>query len=596
MQHPVQALAALAAQVLNQLYALTLAPEEILLQETRREFEGDFTLVVFPYTRYSKLGPEQTGTQIGETMVAQSGGLVSGFNVVKGFLNLSFADAAWLGAFAEAHADLRFGHLPAKEQRIMVEFSSPNTNKPLHLGHMRNIFLGSSLSRLLELAGYEVIKANLVNDRGIHICKSMVAYAELGDGETPQSSGMKGDHLVGKYYVEYDKAYKAELAELKAGGMTEEQAEAASTWAQRAKASLVLWEKGDPETIALWKKMNDWVYDGFAETYSRMGTSFDKYYYESDTYVLGKDIVDEGLASGVFYRKDDNSVWIDLTDIGLDHKLVLRGDGTSVYITQDIGTADLKNQQYGMDRSIYVVGSEQDYHFQVLFAILKRLGRPYADGLYHLSYGMVDLPSGRMKSREGTVVDADDLMQETVDEAKSRTAELGKIGELTAGEAEELYEMLGIGALKYFLLKVEPRKRMTFNPAESIDLQGNTATAIQYSHARIRSVLRKADSEGLQADTKQPNYGLHADERALIAHLATLPQIVAEAAEAMAPSPLAAFAYDLSRAFNKFFASCSILSADTVEQKRFRLALCELTSRALHTSMGVLGIGLPERM
>ena len=596
MQHPVQALATLAAQTLNTMYGLSLAGPDVTLQETRKEFAGDFTLVVFPFTRHSKLAPEATGQQIGEAIVAASGGLVRGFNVVKGFLNLELADAAWLQAFAEASAEERFGTGPAKGQRVMVEYSSPNTNKPLHLGHMRNIFLGSALSNLLELAGYDVIRANLVNDRGIHICKSMVAYQRLGQGETPASSGLKGDHLVGKYYVEYDKAYKTELASLKAQGKTDEEAEAASTWAAAARRSLELWEAGDAETVALWKQMNGWVYAGFEATYARMGTRFDKFYYESDTYLLGKDIVEEGLAKGVFYQKDDKSVWIDLTAEGLDHKLVLRGNGTSVYITQDLGTADLKAREYGIDRSVYVVGNEQDYHFAVLFAIMKRLGRSYADGLFHLSYGMVDLPSGRMKSREGTVVDADDLMEETVQEARSRTAELGKVAEMPAAEAEALYEMLGLGALKYFLLKVEPKKRMTFNPAESIDLQGNTATAIQYSHARICSVLRKAAAEGLEADAAPQGYTLHPDERALIAHLATLPEVVEKAAAEMAPSPLAAFSYDLSRAFNKFFTSCSILSADTVAQKRFRLALCTLTARSLRKAMGALGIGLPERM
>ena len=592
--HPIQALAGLAADVVNQLYALALTPTETLLQETRKEFAGDYTLVVFPFTRHSKLGPEQTGAQIGAAIVDAGKGLVRGFNVVKGFLNLELADAAWLAAFAEAHSDVDFGVQPSTGQKVMVEFSSPNTNKPLHLGHLRNIFLGASLSNLLELAGNDVIKANLINDRGIHICKSMVAYERLGNGETPETSGMKGDHLVGKYYVEYDKANKAEVAELMAGGMSEEQAGQASTWANAAKACLIKWEAGDAETLRLWALMNGWVYAGFDETYTRIGVTFDKYYYESNTYLLGKDVVEDGLAKGVFYRKEDGSVWIDLTDIGLDHKLVLRADGTSVYMTQDLGTADRKEQEFHINRSIYVVGSEQEYHFQVLFAILQRLGRSYAPGLYHLSYGMVDLPSGRMKSREGTVVDADDLMDETVGEARTRTAELGKIGEMPIEEAEGLYEMLGVGALKYFLLKVEPRKRMTFNPAESIDLHGNTATAIQYSHARIRSVLRKA--EGWTGNASPPSYALHEDERALIAHLSTLPDVVRKAAEEMAPSPLAAYAYESSRAFNKFFNSCSILSADTTEQRQFRLALCELTARALQTSMGALGIGLPERM
>jgi arginyl-tRNA synthetase len=468
----------------------------IVLQITKPEFEGDLTLVCFPFTKLLGKGPEQIGQLIGEYLFNHSAE-VEKFNVVKGFLNLSISDKAWLAEFWEFTQSGKVSGLPKIDQKVLIEYSSPNTNKPLHLGHLRNNFLGSALSELLKFAGFEVIKANLVNDRGIHICKSMVAYQETGNGETPETNGLTGDHLVGKYYVKYDQILKSQISELLENGSSEEEAKANAPITLKAKQMLLDWEAGVPEVIALWKQMNGWVYAGFDETYKRLGVSFDKFYYESNTYILGKDIVDEGLASGVFFKKDDGSVWIDLTDEGLDQKLVLRSDGTSVYITQDLGTADLKYKDFGMDRSIYVVGNEQDYHFVVLFHILKKMGRPYAFGLHHLSYGMVDLPSGKMKSREGTVVDADELMDEMIANARARTNELGKISDFEPDELEVLYKVLGLGAIKYFLLKVDPKKRMLFNPEESIELNGNTATAIQYTHARISSILRKASQASI---------------------------------------------------------------------------------------------------
>ena len=466
--------------------------DQISLQPTNKEFEGTFTFVVFPFLRVTKLNPEISGTKIGEFLTAHCD-VVKGFNVVKGFLNISVKETSWLDIFIQLANNPELGKLPNNGQKVMVEYSSPNTNKPLHLGHLRNNFLGYSVAEILKANGYEVIKANLVNDRGIHICKSMVAYKHFGNGETPQSSGLKGDHLAGKYYVIFDKEYKKQIAELVEKGISEEQAKKNAPLMVEAQEMLRLWEAGDSDVVGLWKTMNSWVYEGFDATYKTMGVDFDKFYFESDTYLLGKNIVEEGLEKGVFYKKENGSVWVDLSEEGLDEKLVLRADGTSVYITQDMGTCELKYSDFKFDKSVYVVGNEQDYHFDVLFKIMRKLGRPYGDGLYHLSYGMVDLPSGKMKSREGTVVDADDLMQEMVATAESHTKELGKIDGFTHEQASELYETLGMGALKYFLLKVDPKKRMLFNPQESIEFQGNTGPFIQYSHARIAPILRKAD-------------------------------------------------------------------------------------------------------
>ena len=584
----------LIEQGLQKLFGLEKAGT-FTLQQTRKEFRGDYTLVVFPYVKDTRKSPEEIGTLLGGYVMERSPN-VAHFNVVKGFLNLEISARRLQERFAEVANGQGFGAVSTQGERIMVEYSSPNTNKPLHLGHMRTNFLGYAVANLLKAVGNHVVMANLVNDRGIHICKSMVAYQAEGNGETPESTGLKGDKLVGKYYVRYDQLNKAEIASLVAKGMSDEAADRETSWFKKAQEMLRQWEAGDEDTLALWNKMNNWVYAGFELTYKRMGVHFDKFYYESDTYLLGKNIVDEGLASGVFYQKEDNSAWIDLTAEGLDHKLVRRGDGTSVYITQDLGTADLKYSDFNVKRSVYVVGNEQDYHFQVLFHILKRLGRPYADGLYHLSYGMVDLPSGKMKSREGTVVDADDLMNEMIETARDRTEELGKFDTMDEPTRNALYETLGIGAIKYFLLRVDPAKRMLFNPAESIDLHGNTATAIQYSHARVCSILRKAAEAGLTANVSNPLAQIAPEERELMLQLLMWGLTVEQAAAELAPSHIANYAYDLSRAFNKFFGSCSILSANTEEQKAFRLGLAEQTQKALQSAFGILGIGLPERM
>ena len=567
----------------------------IVLQITKPEFEGDLTLVCFPFTIFLGKGPEQIGQAIGEYLSKYSVD-VEKFNVVKGFLNLSISNISWLGEFLEFTQSERVSGLSKVQQKVLIEYSSPNTNKPLHLGHLRNNFLGSALSELLKFAGYEVIKANLVNDRGIHICKSMVAYQETGNGETPESSGLKGDHLVGKYYVKYDQMFKGQMAEMLANGSNEEEAKINAPIALKAKQMLLDWEAGVPEVIELWKKMNAWVYAGFDETYKRLGVSFDKFYYESDTYILGKDIVDEGLANGIFYKKDNGSVWIDLTAEGLDQKLVLRSDGTSVYITQDLGTADLKFKDFGMDQSVYVVGNEQDYHFVVLFHILKKMGRPYAKGLYHLSYGMVDLPSGKMKSREGTVVDADELITEMIQNARDRTNELGKISDFEPNELEDLYRVLGIGAIKYFLLKVDPKKRMLFNPEESIELNGNTATAIQYTHARISSISRKATQAGIGQKFDHQPRELQKSEKDLLKHLLRFEETIHEAALAYSPAVVANYLYETSRLYNSFFAHESIFQASSPDLVQFRVALSVQTGEVIRACGKILGIEMPDRM
>jgi arginyl-tRNA synthetase len=478
----------------------------------------------------------------------------------------------------------------------MVEFSSPNTNKPLHLGHLRNNFLGDALSRILKASGYNVVKTCLVNDRGIHICKSMLAYRELGNGETPESSGIKGDHLAGKYYVLFDVEYKKQIRALVEEGMSEEEAGKKAPWILEAQKLLLLWENGDAETVALWQKMNNWVYEGFSQTYNKIGVSFDKTYYESNTYLLGKDIIEEGIQNNVFYKKADNSVWIDLTAEGLDEKLVLRGDGTSVYITQDLGTTELKNSDFNNDRYLWVVGNEQDYHFKVLFAILKRLGRTYAEGCYHISYGMVDLPSGKMKSREGTVVDADDLVAQMIQTASDRTQELGKIDDFNSDEAKQLYNQLALGALKYFLLKVDPKKRMLFNPEESIDFQGHTGPFIQYTYARIRSIIRKAEQAGISATIPAETYTMHQAERELVFALSQFPVKVISAANEFAPSIISLYAFELAKVYNQFYAEVSIFSDPNPEAVKFRVALSKVVSETIHKALGLLGIEVPERM
>ncbi|RAI93967.1 arginine--tRNA ligase [Algoriphagus yeomjeoni] len=571
--------------------------EQISLAPTRKEFEGTYTFVVFPYLKVSKATPEATANLIGEYL-KENVAEVAGFNVVKGFLNLELNNMIWVDVFQKLFANENIGQLPANGQKVMVEYSSPNTNKPLHLGHLRNNFLGFSVANILEANGYEVIKANLVNDRGIHICKSMVAYQHFGNGETPESSGLKGDHLAGKYYVIFDQKYKEQIAELTEKGQSEDEAKKNAPLFLEAQEMLRKWEANDKEVVSLWKQMNTWVYAGFEKTYQRMGVSFDNYYYESDTYLLGKDIVSEGLEKGVFFKKENGSVWVDLTDEGLDEKLVLRGDGTSVYITQDMGTADLKYDDFGISKSVYVVGNEQDYHFDVLFKIMRKLGRPYGEGLYHLSYGMVDLPTGKMKSREGTVVDADDLMQEMVDTAAQHTKELGKIDGFNEAQATELYETLGMGALKYFLLKVDPKKRMLFNPQESIEFQGNTGPFIQYSHARIASILRKAEQIGV--DYKQADFSLVStiedSESSLIYLLNDFEKKISQAGLDYSPAILAQYLFDLAKEYNRFYADLPIFLENDSSILAFRVALSGHTAKTLKKGMQLLGITVPDRM
>ncbi|WP_099372614.1 arginine--tRNA ligase [Sphingobacterium sp. 1.A.5] len=579
-------------EAVSTLYSAAIPASQLALQETRKEFEGQITLVVFPITRFSKKSPEVTGHEIGAFLQEQIAE-ISGFNVIKGFLNLSFSDSYWIELLNQTILADSFGKFPQNGKKLMVEYSSPNTNKPLHLGHIRNNLLGYSVAEILKAYGYDVIKANLVNDRGIHICKSMLAWEKFGNGETPESSGLKGDHLVGKYYVVFDKEYKKEIEALKSEGQSEDEAKKNAPLIQEAQVMLQKWEAGDEEVLNLWKTMNGWVYAGFDKTYKQLGVDFDKFYYESETYLLGKDIIKEGLEKGVFFKKDDNSVWIDLTDEGLDEKLVLRGDGTSVYITQDLGTAQLKYDEFKMNESIYVVGNEQDYHFKVLFAILKKLGKEWADGLYHLSYGMVDLPSGKMKSREGTVVDADDLMAEMIDTAKERTEELGKTEGFNEEEKVNLYQTIGMGALKYFLLKVDPKKRLLFDPNESVDFQGHTGPFVQYTHARIKSVLRKADY--VPGQIKVPST-LSTFERDLIQALANYPAIIEASAKEFSPAQLANYAYDIAKLYNKFYHEETILKAEDENVKGFRLQLSASAARIISESMNLLGIQVPERM
>lgn len=579
------------------IFKTTLSIDEIVLQPTRKEFEGTYTFVTFPYSRLTKKKPQESAQLLGEFLLANSG-VVAGFNVVQGFLNLVLKEHVWEDMINEIMSDQNFGVHPSNGKKVVVEYSSPNTNKPLHLGHLRNNFLGFAVSNILEANGYEVAKVNLVNDRGIHICKSMLAYMKFGAGETPDSADIKGDHLVGKYYVTFDKEYKKQIEALKHAGKSQENAEKQAPLMLEAQEMLQKWENGDEDTVALWQKMNNWVYDGFFKTYKRMGVDFHKYYKESETYLLGKDIVAEGLEKALFFKKEDNSVWVDLSEEGLDEKLLLRADGTSVYITQDLGTAELKYKDYIFDKSVYVVGNEQDYHFEVLFKILKKLGRPYSDGLFHLSYGMVDLPSGRMKSREGTVVDADDLMQEMVETAERHTVELGKIEDFSAEQASALYEVLGLGALKYFLLKVDPKKRMLFNPEESIQFQGNTAPFIQYTHARITAILRKADQ--IKVSYKDsiivPKEGFHNIEKELIFLLSEFPTKINAAAEEYSPSLIAQYVYDLAKEYNRFYAELSIFNESDEGVKTVRVVLSYFVARTIKKAMSLLGIDVPERM
>ncbi len=583
-----------AVKAVKELYGQDIAEDVINLQETRKEFEGQVTIVVFPVVRFSKKSPEETGNDIG-TFLQQNVAEVVGFNVVKGFLNLSIAESYWVNLFNGTLLASDFLVAKPNGQKVMVEYSSPNTNKPLHLGHVRNNLLGYSVSELLKADGYEVIKTNLVNDRGIHICKSMLAWQKWGNGETPESTGLKGDKLVGNYYVVFDKEYKKEINALMATGQTEDEAKKNAPLIKEAQQMLLQWEQGDAAVVGLWEKMNSWVYAGFDVTYRKLGVDFDKFYYESNTYLLGKDTIEEGLAKGVFFKKEDGSVWIDLTADGLDQKLVLRADGTSVYITQDLGTAQMKYDDFKMDKSIYVVGNEQDYHFKVLFLILEKLGKSWAKGLYHLSYGMVDLPSGKMKSREGTVVDADDLIAEMVDTAKQKTEELGKTNDFAEAEKAELYDTIGLGALKYFLLKVEPKKRLLFDPAESIDFQGNTGPFIQYTHARIKSLLSRASYQFAQAD--YANIKLTSTELDMIMLLAKYPTEISNAAKAYSPAFIANYLYEVAKLFNKFYHEVPpIIKEEDAAVKQHRLNICKITADVIKAGMTILGIKVPERM
>ncbi len=580
------------------LYSESIDQKGIILQNTKKEFNGDFTLVVFPYAKMAKKNPEQAANEIGE-YVKRELPVVSDFNVIKGFLNFSVSDEYWRQFFSDNFSNVDFGiQSERKEAPVVVEYSSPNTNKPLHLGHIRNNLLGWSISEILKANGYCVKKVNLVNDRGIHICKSMVAWLHFGHGETPESSGMKGDHLVGKYYVLFDKHYKKEINDLLANGMSKEEAEKKAPILQEAQEVLRKWEAKDEETLALWRKMNAWVYDGFDKTYAKMGVDFDKIYYESDTYLLGKDIIKEGLQKGVLIQKADNSVWADLTPDGLDEKLLLRSDGTSVYMTQDLGTALLRHNDFDAERLIYVVGNEQNYHFEVLRLVMKKLGYEWAEKIYHLSYGMVELPEGKMKSREGTVVDADDLIDEMIDTARKISEEHGKTSAFEKEEAEHLYNILAMGALKYFILKVDPVKNMLFNPKESIDFNGNTGPFIQYTHARICSIIRKAAEKNISIEKLEqfPIIDLSAKEKNLIKILYAFPNILKQAGENYSPALLANYVYDLAKEFNGFYQDTSILHETTELQIILRVSLCRFVGNVIKTSMKLLGIEVPERM
>ena len=584
-------IADVVARAAQELYGVS---DNIQIQKTRKEFEGDYTVVVFPLLRASKKSPEATATELGEKIVASTPEIKS-FNVIKGFLNLVVDTSFWANRLTEIIQTENFGMAPASGRTMMIEYSSPNTNKPLHLGHIRNNLLGYSVATILKANGHNVIKVNLVNDRGIHICKSMLAWQLYGNGETPASSGMKGDHLVGKYYVEFDKHYKAQIKELMAEGKSEEEAKKSAPILLQAQEMLRKWEAKDAEVYGLWETMNGWVYEGFDVTYKALGVDFDKVYYESQTYLLGKSLVEDGLKRGVFFRKEDNSVWIDLEADGLDQKLLLRGDGTSVYMTQDLGTALSRFEENNLDDMVYVVGNEQNYHFQVLKLVLKKLGYEWSDNIFHLSYGMVELPEGKMKSREGTVVDADDLIADMVGTAREMSDELGKLDGASEEEAAAISEMVGLGALKYFLLKVDPKKTMLFDPKESIDFNGNTGPFIQYTHARIRSIMRKAEEAGINSD----NYTeatLLAEEVELIKALNDYPAAVRTAGEQFAPSVIAAYAYELAKQFNGYYHDHSILKEENSAVRSLRLKLASEVARVIRSAMALLGINVPERM
>jgi len=584
---------AASKNTLGDLYSLTIDEKDIQINETKPEFEGDYTFVLFSFIKQLKKSPEQLGKEIGDHLLTNNPDLFSAYNVIKGFLNLTIKNNYWVEFLEKNYTDVNYGKKMQTGKKVMVEYSSPNTNKPLHLGHLRNNFLGWSVAEILKADGADVTKTCIVNDRGIHICKSMIAWQLFANGETPQSTGIKGDHFVGDYYVKFNDEYKKQIDELVASGMSKDEAEKQAPIMKAAQQMLFDWEAGRPDVIELWKKMNSWVYDGFDITYKRIGSDFDKMYYESNTYLLGKNIVNKGLEKGVFNKKEDGSVWIDLTADGLDEKLVMRKDGTSVYITQDIGLAEQKFNEYRPDESIYVVGDEQNYHLKVLKLIAEKLNLPGAEGIYHLNYGMVELPSGKMKSREGTVVDADDLIDEMIVQAENKTKDQGKTEGFTKDELKELYEMIGLGGIKFFLLRVDPKKRMVFNPEESIDLHGFTSTFIQYCHARIKSILRKEKAVDGQQSTVD---GLLKLEKGLIVKLEQYSTIVEQAAIEHNPSVLAIYAFELAKGFNTFYSEHSVVNAESDEKKQLRLKLSEMTANVIASAMGSLGIKVPERM
>ena len=592
-----QTLSSLVIKAVKALYDIDAAPQQVQLQKTRPEFEGNITVVVFPFVKAARKAPAQVAAELGQWLV-ENGQIVSTFNAVQGFLNLSISDAFWLEQLRDMAANEHYGDSTEKRGLMMVEYSSPNTNKPLHLGHVRNNLLGYSIAQIQEANGWQVVKTNIVNDRGIHICKSMLAWLKFGNGETPETSGKKGDHLIGDYYVRFDKEYKAQVAELVAGGMDEEQAKKEAPLMKEAQAMLLQWEQGDAEVRALWEKMNSWVYAGFDETYKQMGVSFDKIYYESNTYLEGKKEVERGLAEGKFYRRADNSVWADLTENGLDEKLLLRTDGTSVYMTQDIGTAKLRFLDYPIDKMVYVVGNEQEYHFKVLSILLDRLGFPFGKELVHFSYGMVELPNGKMKSREGTVVDADDLMAAMIQDAREISKDkVNTLPDVTPAEAEEIARKVGLGALKYFILKVDPRKNMLFNPAESIDFNGNTGPFIQYTYARIQSVLRKAQGmDELRFTNYDSGVSLNEKELGLIQRLCDFPAVVKQAGDEFSPAVICNYAYALACDFNSFYHDYSILNEPDADKRALRIALSAEVARVIARAMALLGIEVPERM
>ncbi len=583
----------ICAATIGELYGISVAETEVSINETKPEFDGDYTLVLFSFVKSLKKSPEQLGNEIGQALLEKNSDLFTSFQLIKGFLNLSVRDNFWIQSLESNYGVADFGSKSSVGRRIMVEYSSPNTNKPLHLGHLRNNFLGWSIAEIYKATGFTTFKTCISNDRGIHICKSMVAWQLFANGATPASTGIKGDHFVGDYYVRFGHEHKQQVAALIEKGLTKEDAEKQAPIMQAAQQMLVDWEAGKPEVVALWKEMNSWVYGGFDVTYQRIGSDFDKTYFESDTYLLGKKAVEDGLAKGVFYKKEDGSVWIDLTADGLDEKVVQRRDGTAVYITQDIGLAEQKQAEFDCEQSIYVVGDEQNYHFKVLKLICEKLGIPGAAGIYHLSYGMVELPTGRMKTREGTVVDADDIVDEMVKVARAKTEELGKVKDFTPEELDALHEMIGLGALKFFILRVDPKKRMIFNPEESIDFHGFTGPFVQYTHARIRSMLRKAPIDNNAPTGESALFKL---ERELIRKLEQYPVILDQAALEHNPSLLAIYAFEVAKQFNTFYTEHSVLNAESEEKKQLRLKICALTAEVIKNSMGLLGIGVPERM